>query len=111
MAKDLGASIVTNDYNLNKVAALQGVRVLNVNELANAVKPVALPGEELRINIVKEGKEHNQGVGFLDDGTMVVVEGARQRVGQTITITVTSTLQTSAGRMIFGKFEESSSGR
>jgi uncharacterized protein YacL len=104
LAKDLGASIVTNDYNLNKVAALQGVRVLNVNELANAVKPIALPGEELRIRIVKEGKEHNQGVGFLDDGTMVVVENGKEHIGQTVEAVVTSHHQTVAGKMIFTDF-------
>jgi uncharacterized protein YacL len=104
LAKDLGASIVTNDYNLNKVAALQGVKVLNVNELANAVKPIALPGEELRIRIVKEGKEHNQGVGFLDDGTMVVVENGKEHIGRTVEAVVTSHHQTVAGKMIFTDF-------
>ena len=105
LAKDMDAAIVTNDYNLNKVAALQGVKVLNVNELANAVKPIALPGEELRVNLVKDGKEHNQAVAFLDDGTMVVVENGREYIGQTVEVVVTSHHQTVAGKMIFTDFK------
>jgi uncharacterized protein YacL len=102
LAKELSAAVVTNDFNLNKVAQLQGVRVLNVNELANAVKPVVLPGEELLVNIVREGKEPEQGVAYLDDGTMVVVERGKERIGESIRIVVTSVLQTVAGKMIFG---------
>jgi uncharacterized protein YacL len=102
LAKEMDAAVVTNDFNLNKVAQLQGVRVLNVNELANAVKPVVLPGEELTVMIVREGKEPDQGVAYLDDGTMVVVERGREHIGETIRIVVTSVLQTVAGKMIFG---------
>ncbi len=101
MAKDLKLPILTNDFNLNKVAELQSVRVLNINELANALKPVVLPGEEMNVLIVKEGKEVSQGVGYLEDGTMVVVEGGRACVGKEVRVYVTSVLQTSAGRMIF----------
>lgn len=101
------SKILTNDYNLNKVAELQGVPVLNINELANALKPVALPGEEMRVQVIKDGKEQGQGVGYLDDGTMIVVDNGKRFVGQTITVVVTSTLQTAAGRMIFGKPKES----
>lgn len=103
LGQELNASIVTNDYNLNKVASLQGVRVLNINELANALKPVVLPGEEMLVQIIKDGKETGQGVGYLDDGTMIVVEGGRRFIGQTVTVVVTSVLQTAAGRMIFGR--------
>jgi len=103
LAKELEAAIVTNDFNLNKVAQLQGIRVLNVNELANAVKPVVLPGEEMSVTIVREGKEPDQGVAYLDDGTMVVVEHGKDRIGETIPIVVTSVLQTVAGKMIFGQ--------
>jgi len=103
LARQLGASIVTNDYNLNKIAELQGVRVLNVNELANAIKPVMLPGEELTVHVIKDGKEAGQGVGYLDDGTMVVVEGGRKHIGETLHTVVTSVLQTVAGRMIFAR--------
>jgi len=103
LAKYLGAKIITNDFNLNKVAELQGVSVLNINELANAVKPVVLPGEMLKVFILKEGKETNQGVAYLDDGTMVVVENARRLIGKNQDVTVTSVLQTTAGRMIFAK--------
>lgn len=104
LAKSLGrADLVTNDYNLNKVAKLHGVRVLNVNELANALKPVVLPGEEMTINIAREGKEYNQGVGYLDDGTMVVVEGGKRLMGETVTVSVSSVLQTVAGKMIFAE--------
>jgi uncharacterized protein YacL len=101
VARNLHASIVTNDFNLNRVAELQGVRVLNINELANAVKPVVLPGEDLRILVIQEGKEVGQGVGYLDDGTMVVIESGRKRIGDEIEVTVTRVLQTVAGRMIF----------
>lgn len=103
VAQKYHAKILTNDYNLNKVAALQGVQVLNVNELANAVKPIVLPGEEMGVQIIKEGKEYGQGVGYLDDGTMIVVDNGKQYIGRTITVVVTSVLQTAAGRMIFGK--------
>jgi uncharacterized protein YacL len=103
VAKRLGGKVVTNDYNLNKVAEFQGVPVLNINELANAVKPAVLPGEEMVIQVIKEGKEAGQGVGYLDDGTMIVVDGGRRYMGDTIGVTVTSVLQTAAGRMIFAK--------
>jgi uncharacterized protein YacL len=103
LAKVLGAKVFTNDYNLNRVAEIQGVKVLNINELANALKPVVLPGEILEVRLVKEGKEFSQAVGYLDDGTMVVVENARHLIGQNVKSTVTSVLQTSAGRMIFAK--------
>ena len=99
----MNGKVVTNDYNLNKVAQFQGVEVLNINELANAVKPVAIPGEEMVAQVVKEGKESNQGIAYLDDGTMIVVEGGKKHIGETINVLVTSVLQTSAGRMIFGK--------
>ena len=108
MAKVLDGKVFTNDYNLNKVAELEGVTVLNINELSNALKPVVLPGEVMEVKIVKEGKEFNQGIAYLDDGTMVVVEESRRLIGQTLTIAVTSVLQTSAGRMIFGKYEGNS---
>jgi uncharacterized protein YacL len=101
LARNLHASIVTNDYNLNRVAELQGVRVLNINELANAVKPVVLPGEDMRILVIQEGKEIGQGVGYLDDGTMVVIENGRRYIGEEVDVTVTRVLQTVAGRMIF----------
>lgn len=106
LAKVFEAKIVTNDFNLNKVAQLHGVPVLNVNELANVLKPVVLPGETMRVFILKEGKEPNQGVAYLDDGTMVVVDNARKMISKTIDITVTSVLQTTAGKMIFGKFDD-----
>jgi len=99
----LKAKVVTNDYNLNKVAELQGVPVLNINELSNAVKPVVLPGEEMVVHVVKDGKELGQGVAYLDDGTMIVVDGGRRHIGETIGVLVTSVLQTAAGRMIFAK--------
>ncbi|MEA3396643.1 MAG: TRAM domain-containing protein [Chloroflexota bacterium] len=105
LARQLGGSILTNDYNLNRVADLQGVTVLNVNELANAVKTVLLPGETFSIHILQEGKESDQGVGYLDDGTMVVVEGGRNRIGKTTTVMVNKVLQTAAGRMIFARPE------
>jgi uncharacterized protein YacL len=106
MAKSLRGWIVTNDFNLNKVAELQGVRVLNVNELSQALRPVVLPGEELSVQVVKDGKEAGQGIGYLDDGTMVVVEGGRKHIGERFDIIVTSVLQTVAGRMIFGRPKE-----
>ncbi len=105
LAKHLDARIVTNDYNLNKVAQLRGVDVINVNDLANSLKPVVLPGETLTVRIVKPGEEPGQGVGYLDDGTMVVAEQGRQRIGTEVTLSVTSVLQTSAGKMIFGRIE------
>ena len=107
-AKSLNAKIITNDFNLNKVAKLQGISVLNINELANALKPVVLPGESMNVFILKEGKEKDQGVAYLDDGTMVVVDNSRRMIGQTITITVTSVLQTTVGKMIFGRYNEES---
>ncbi len=106
LARRYDAKIVTNDYNLNKVASLQGIEVLNVNQLANALKPVVLPGEAMRVFILREGKEPNQGVAYLDDGTMVVVDGARRMINKTIDINVTSVHQTSAGKMIFGRYDE-----
>jgi len=110
LARELEAKIITTDFNLNKVASLQGVTVLNVNDLANALKPVVLPGEIMRVFILKEGKEYNQGVAYLDDGTMVVVDHARKLIGRAVEITVTSVLQTASGKMIFGKFDESGKG-
>ncbi|OPX84451.1 MAG: putative PIN and TRAM-domain containing protein precursor [Pelotomaculum sp. PtaB.Bin104] len=103
LGQKLGAKIITNDFNLNKVAELQGVKVLNINELANAIKPVVLPGEEMVVQVVKDGKEIGQGVAYLDDGTMIVVEGGKRYMNQTISVLVTSVLQTAAGRMIFAK--------
>ena len=103
LAKVLQGKVVTNDFNLNKVCELQGVSVLNINDLANAVKPVVLPGEEIVVQVIKDGKEHGQGVAYLDDGTMIVVEGGRDYIGAHIEVLVTSVLQTSAGRMIFAK--------
>ncbi len=110
LARELDAKIVTTDFNLNKVASLQGVTVLNVNDLANALKPAVLPGEKMSIFIVKDGKEKEQGVGFLDDGTMVVVEEGRRLVGKKVDVLVTSVLQTSAGRMIFTKARDKDNG-
>lgn len=106
LGKRYDAKIVTNDFNLNKLAQLQGIEVLNINELANALKPIVLPGEAMRVFILKEGKEPGQGVAYLDDGTMVVVDNARRLIGKTIDVIVTSVLQTTAGKMIFGRFEE-----
>lgn len=106
VAQYMSGAIVTNDYNLNRVAELQGVEVLNINELANALKPVVLPGEEMRVTVIREGKEKEQGIGYLDDGTMIVVEGARKLIGETLQVTVTSVLQTVQGKMIFGKIKE-----
>jgi uncharacterized protein YacL len=105
LAQELDCAVLTNDYNLNRVAELQGVQILNINELANAVKAIVLPGETLRINIIQEGKEHGQGVGYLDDGTMVVVEEGRRHMNSTVEIVVTRVLQTVAGRMIFGQIQ------
>ncbi|HEV2234754.1 MAG TPA: PIN domain-containing protein [Terriglobia bacterium] len=106
LAKLYEGKIVTNDFNLNKVAQLQGLPVLNINDLANALKPVVLPGEIMRVFILKEGKEYNQGVAYLDDGTMVVVDNAKKMISKTVDIAVTSVLQTTAGKMIFGKFDD-----
>ncbi|GIW81150.1 MAG: PIN/TRAM domain-containing protein [Gemmatales bacterium] len=106
-AKALGARVMTNDYNLNKIASLQGVEVINLNEVANAVKTVALPGEVINVRLVKQGDQVGQGVGYLDDGTMVVVEQGRSMIGQEVAVTVTSVLQTPAGRMVFGRIDPS----
>jgi uncharacterized protein YacL len=106
LAKVYNCKIVTNDFNLNKVAQLHGVEVLNINELANALKPIVLPGETMRVFVLKEGKEYNQGVAYLDDGTMVVVDNAKKMISRTIDISVTSVLQTTAGKMIFGRFDD-----
>ena len=106
LAQQMGGQIITNDFNLNKVAQLQGVKVLNINDLANAVKPVVLPGEEMVVQIIKEGKEIGQGIGYLDDGTMIVIENGKKLMGETVKVVVTSVLQTSAGRMIFAKPKE-----
>jgi uncharacterized protein YacL len=106
LAKVYGCKVVTNDFNLNKIATLHGVEVLNINELANALKPVVLPGETMKVFILKEGKEFNQGVAYLDDGTMVVVDHAKKLISKTVEITVTSVLQTTAGKMIFGRYDE-----
>jgi uncharacterized protein YacL len=110
LAKKWEAKVVTNDFNLNKVAHLHRVEVLNINDLANALKPVVLPGEKMNVLILKEGKEYNQGVGYLDDGTMVVVDHARKLIGKPVEISVTSVLQTASGKMIFGKLEENGKG-
>jgi len=109
LAKHMDAKIITNDFNLNKIAQLQGVPVLNINELANALKPVVLPGEMINVFILKEGKEKDQGVAYLDDGTMVVVDNSRKMIGQNVEITVTSVLQTTVGKMIFGRYNEEES--
>src|SRR5271155_2908610 len=106
LAKRYDAKIVTNDFNLNKIATLQGIEIMNVNLLANALKPVVLPGEIMRVFILREGKEYNQGVAYLDDGTMVVVDGARKMINKTVDISVTSVHQTTAGKMIFGRYDE-----
>ena len=105
LAKSMNGQVVTNDFNLNKVADLHGVAVLNINDLANAVKPVVIPGEEMHVVVIKDGKEHNQGVAYLDDGTMIVIEDGRNHIGNEIDVIVTSVLQTSAGRMIFAKLK------
>jgi uncharacterized protein YacL len=106
LTKHLQGKLITNDYNLNKVARLQGVSVLNLNDLANALKPVFLPGERIEVRVVKAGEEPGQGIGYLEDGTMVVIESGRERINQSVTVAVTSVLQTSAGRMVFGKLDE-----
>jgi uncharacterized protein YacL len=106
LAKNLGGKIITNDFNLNKVAELQGIEVLNLNELATGLKPAVLPAEQMTIRVVKEGKEYGQGIGYLDDGTMVVVDDARKLLGKTVDVVVTSLLQTTSGRMIFAKLKE-----
>ncbi len=106
LGKQLKSPVLTNDYNLNRIAELQGVTVLNINELANAVKSVVLPGEALRINIMQEGKEHSQGVGYMEDGTMVVVENGKEYIGEYMDVNITKVLQTAAGRMIFGRVDE-----
>jgi uncharacterized protein YacL len=106
LAKHQDAKIITNDFNLSKIAKLQGIQILNINELANAMKPVVLPGESIRVFILKEGKEKDQGVAYLDDGTMVVVDNSRKMIGQTVSIIVTSVLQTTVGKMIFGRYNE-----
>ena len=111
LAKLYEGKIITNDFNLNKVAQLQGVEVLNINELANSLKPIVLPGEVMKVFVLKEGKEYNQGVAYLDDGTMVVVDNARKMIGKTIDISVTSVLQTTAGKMIFGKWDDRGASR
>jgi len=105
LAQELSGKLLTNDYNLNKVAHVEGVTVLNINELANAVKPIVLPGEELNVQVIREGKEQHQGVGYLDDGTMIVVENGRRLVGETVDVAVTSVLQTVAGKMIFARLK------
>ncbi|MGD9577257.1 MAG: TRAM domain-containing protein, partial [Syntrophorhabdus sp.] len=106
LTKKLTGKLVTNDFNLNKVAELQGIEVLNINQLATALKPAILPGEQMNIKILKEGKEYGQGIGYLDDGTMVVVDEARKLLGRQVDVVVTSVLQTTSGRMIFGKLKE-----
>src|SRR6202023_3744647 len=108
LARGMGAKIVTNDFNLNKVATVQGISVLNVNQLAQALKPAVLPGEPMRVLILREGKEANQGVAYLDDGTMVVVDGAKRFINKSVDITVTSVHQTTAGKMIFGRVDDRS---
>jgi uncharacterized protein YacL len=107
LAKKLDAMIVTNDFNLNKVAELQGVPVLNINELANALRPVVLPGEQMRVTVIKEGKEMGQGIAYLDDGTMIIIEGARRHVGDTVDVIVDNILQSQAGKMIFASMKQS----
>lgn len=111
LAKRINGRVVTNDYNLNKVAQLRGVEIININDLANALKPVVLPGERLEVRIIRPGQEAGQGVGYLEDGTMVVIEGGRERIGDTVAVAVTSALQTSAGRMVFGRIDESAGPR
>jgi len=105
LGKRLGGKIVTNDYNLNKVAELQGIEVLNMNQLAMSLRPALLPGEQMSIKVLREGKEQGQGIGYLDDGTMVVVDDARKHLGKTVDVVVTSVLQTTSGRMIFSRLK------
>lgn len=111
LAKEMNAKLLTNDFNLNKVAELQGVKVLNINELANAMKPVVLPGEQMMVKIIREGKEHGQGVAYLDDGTMIIVENAQKMLNMNVEVSVTSVLQTTAGRMIFSELKETADKR
>jgi uncharacterized protein YacL len=111
LAKHLEGKIVTGDYNLNKIARLHNVPVVNLNDIANSLKPVFLPGEKIEVRIVKQGEEPGQGVGYLDDGTMIVVENGRDYIGRTVVIVVTSVLQTSAGRMVFGRFDSLVNGK
>ena len=106
LAQIMKGKVVTNDFNLNKVAGIKGVAVLNINELANALKPMVIPGEAMTVTLIKQGKDRSQAVAYLDDGTMIVVEDGRSRIGETVQINVTSVLQTAAGRMIFGKMKE-----
>jgi uncharacterized protein YacL len=106
LTEEIGGKLITNDFNLNKVAELQGVEVLNLNDLANSLKPIVLPGEELDLKIIKEGKEYGQGIGYLEDGTMVIVEEGRHKIGEDVSVVVTSVLQTAAGRMIFSQLKE-----
>ena len=108
LARHLSGKLITNDYNLNKVAQLQDVMVINLNDLANAMKPSFLPGEQISVRVVKAGEEHGQGIGYLDDGTMVVIENGREHIGQQVMIAVTSVIQKSAGRMVFGRFDSAS---
>lgn len=108
LAKEMKGKVVTNDFNLNKVATVKGVEVININQLANALKPAVLPGEEMTIQVIRDGKEQGQGVGYLDDGTMIVIDGGRGHIGKTVTINVTSVLQTAAGRMVFAKLKSAS---
>jgi uncharacterized protein YacL len=103
LQKKIDANVLTTDYNLNKVAKVIGVKVLNINELANALKPIALPGEELKVQVVKEGKENGQGIGYMEDGTMIVVENGSSHIDESLKVEVTSILQTSAGRMVFAR--------
>jgi uncharacterized protein YacL len=103
LAKDLNGKLITNDFNLNKVAEIQDIEVLNINNLANALKPVVLPGEDMEVQVVKEGKDENQGIGYLDDGTMVVIENGGKMLGKKLKVNVTSVIQTNAGKMIFTK--------
>lgn len=106
IAKEIGAKIITNDYNLNKIAEIQDIDVLNINDLSNAIKPSFLPGEKISVKIIKEGKEKDQGIAYLNDGTMIVVDGARKMINKKIEITITNVLQTDAGKMIFAKYED-----
>ena len=105
LAQIMKGKVVTNDFNLNKVAVIKGVAVLNINELANAMKPMVIPGERMTVTLIKQGKDHNQAIAYLDDGTMIVVEDGRREIGKVVEINVTSVLQTAAGRMIFGKLK------
>ncbi len=107
LAKVMKAKVITNDFNLNKVAEFHGVKVLNINQLSNALKPIVLPGEEMSVSLIKEGKDPNQAIGYLDDGTMVVVENGRPKMNHEVDVVVTSVLQTTAGRMIFARLKES----